>query len=207
MEIVGNLNAATRQNDRLVWSEDGTKLLAVTWKASGAYENFIKPYSATSDKEDYVVWVTLAPQVQNFCSAFVTNSSASKDNLDLRLKQYLGLNHTWTYDVFVELWVSPDDLFRPCVDPETNDTTCNLDFGKETPAVKNIRDYKEFYKNLYYKSFLASAGVPWTGIGYTYDWTGQGTEVGASEFILVPKAAYEVKRAVPTMEYCSQNNN
>ncbi|MGH8475484.1 MAG: hypothetical protein ACRER2_06895, partial [Methylococcales bacterium] len=166
--------------------------------------NFIKPYTATSDKEDYVVWVTLAPQVQIFCRNFMASGSRSKDDLDLRLKQYLGLNHNWNYDVFVELWVSPEDLFRPCVDPEPTDTSCNLEFGKEAPAVKNIKDYKEFYKNLYFKSFRASEGVPWTGIGYTYDWAGQGSEVGASEFILAPNAPYEIKAATPTMDYCSQ---
>ncbi len=86
-EIVNNLNAATRANDQLVWNEDGTKLMVVTWKATGAYENFIKPYSVTSDKEDYVIWVTLAPQVQKFCSNFAAYRSASKEDLDLRLKQ------------------------------------------------------------------------------------------------------------------------
>ncbi|MGH8498177.1 MAG: hypothetical protein ACRERV_05130, partial [Methylococcales bacterium] len=54
-EIVSDLNAANRENQHLVWNEDGTKLLVITWKAKGAYENFIKPYTATSDKEDYVV--------------------------------------------------------------------------------------------------------------------------------------------------------
>jgi len=46
--------------------------------------------------------------------------------------------------------------------------------------------------------------VPWTGLGYTYDWGNPDSEVGASEFILVPGAAYQVKRAVPTAEYCAQ---
>lgn len=204
-EIVNNLNAVSRENEQLKWNNEATKLLVVTWKAKGAYENFIKPYPATSKNEDYVVWVTLVPQVQNFCKNFMAEQSPSKEDLDRRLKQYLGLNHTWTYDVFVELWVSPDDLFRPCVDPETHDSACNLDFAKESPRIRNIADYKEFYKSLYYKSFRSGTGAPWTGLGYTYDWAVPGSEVGASEFILVPDAAYEVNRVVPTNEYCGQS--
>lgn len=205
-EKANNLLAINPENNQLVWNESGTKLLVVTWKATGAYENFLKPYTATSDNEEYVTWVTLAPQVQDFCSNFLENSSRNaKEDLDVRLKQYHGLNASWGYDVFVELWVSPEDLFRPCVDPETNDAACELDFGKTTPVVKNIKDYKEFYKNLYYKSFRSSAPVPWTGLGYTYDWGNRHSEVGASEFILVPNAPYEIGRVIPTMDYCTHN--
>ena len=119
----------------MLWNENETKVLVVTWKAKQAYEKFFKPYNATSDSQEYVVWVTLAPQVQNLCGDYMTNTASSKEDLELKLKQYLGLNHEWNYDVFVELWVSPEDLFRPCVDPATNDTSCNLQFGEETPAV------------------------------------------------------------------------
>lgn len=62
-EIADNLLSVNRGNNHLIWNEEGTKLLVVTWKATGAYEKFIKPYIATSEKEEYVVWVTLAPQV------------------------------------------------------------------------------------------------------------------------------------------------
>ncbi len=139
-EIMNNLNSASRENPTLIWNEDGAKLLVVTWKAKGAYQNFIKPYTATSDKEDYVVWVTLAPQVKNFCRDLTASGMVSKEDLDLRLKQFLGLHHSWNYDVFVELWVSSEDLFRPCVDPEATDTACNMNFGNATPTVKNVAD-------------------------------------------------------------------
>lgn len=199
-EITDKLNPITPDNPNLVWNEDKTKILVSTWKAQGSYEKFMKPYTNTSDNPSYAVWVTAVPQVHEMCSKY---ANQSKDALDMRLKQYLGLAPDWNYDVFVEMWVSPNDMFRPCVDPEVNDSTCNLNFGDSAPNVKNIPDYQDFYSDLYYKSYRASAGVPWTGLGYTYDWGNPDSDIGASEYILTPGAKYEIKRAVPTQEYCA----
>jgi len=184
----------------LIWSTDGKKLLVVTWKSRSGYEKFLKPYTATSNHPDYAVWVTAAPQVQRFCSHYA-QTHPTQETLDLRLKQHLGLDHRWNYDVFVEMWVDPSDLFRPCVDPETSDSTCNLQFIGPLPTVKNIPDYSGYYSSLYFKSFRSSAGVPWTGLGYTYDW-GSPNRVGASEFILAPNSRYEIREVVPTAQYC-----
>jgi len=57
-------------------------------------------------------------------------------------------------------------------------------------------------RGLYYKSFRGSVGVPWTGLGYTYDWGNPDSDVNASEFILVPAAPYTIEAVVPTMAYC-----
>ena len=206
-EIVNNLIAITPQNDELVWNKDKSKLLVVSWKSQDSYEQFLKPYHQTSTNEAYVIWVTTAPQVQNFSKQYLkANPDATEDDINLRLKQYLGLNFEWEYDLFVEMWVSPDDLFRPSVDPEIDDSTCNLNFGDTAPVVKGIQDYPSFYKNLYFSDFRSLPGVPWTGLGYTFDWGNPVTEEGASEFILVPGAAYEIEQAVPTMEYCKMTN-
>lgn len=201
-KIAKNLVAVDDKNPALIWNMDKSKILVVTWKEQTAYEKFFQPNQATSSNPDHATWVTTAPQVQKFCQNYLDTTQADKQQLDLRLKQYLGLNADWNYDVFIEMWVSPQNLFRPCVDPETNDSTCNLQFGKTLPQVKNIPDYAGFYKNLYFKSFRASAGVPWTGLGYTYDWGNIESPVGASEFILVPQSEYKIKRVISTLDYC-----
>ncbi len=204
-EITMDLVPITRDNPELVWNADESKILVTTWKAQGAYERFLKPYDKTSENPEYAVWVTTVPQVKRLCAELsATEPGISKEAVELRLKQYLGLNPDWQYDVFVEMWVSPTDLFRPCVDPQIDDKSCKLHFGDKTPEVENIADYRDFYKDLYYKSFRGSAGVPWTGLGYTYDWGNPDSEVGASEYILAPGASYEIKEVVPTMEYCRE---
>lgn len=202
-EIASNLVNITPDNNDLVWNADKTKLLVVTWKSQSAYDKFYLPYTQTSGSEANVTWVTVAPRIQDFCRSFMlAHPRASKAQLDLRLKERLGLHPDWSYDVFVELWVNPEDIFRPCVDPSPNDGACELNFGSTAPVVKNIQDYPAFYKNVYYGSFRAAPGVPWTGLGYTYDWHNLAREQGESEFILSPGTPYEIKQALPTLEYC-----
>lgn len=202
-EISNNLAAINDKNSALIWSADKSRILVAVWKDMSVYERFFKPNHITSGNPEHVTWVTLAPQVQKFCQNYLIDNPKTDDQqLTLRLKQYLGLNAVWKYDVFIEMWVSPNDLFRPCVDPETNDTQCNLRFAEQLPQVKNIPDYASFYKNLYFKSFREGSGVPWTGLGYTYDWGNPQSSVGASEFILSPHTEYKIERVLLTQDYC-----
>lgn len=198
-EISDRLFAINSENQALRW-QDG-KVLVVTWKSQCDYEKYIENETHTSQGEKHMTWVTAAPQVQAFCQSFVRNNP--NGDLNLRLKQYLGLKPDSHYEVFVELWVDPADLFRPCVDPEIHDTGCELKFAEnEVPQVRNIVNYPAFYKNLYFNDFRSRPGVPWTGLGYTYDWGNPHSRVGASEYILRPGSPYQIKRDVTTAEYC-----
>lgn len=201
-ENVNTLWPINKENKRLRWNDAGDKILVVSWKSKESYEKYIKPATATSTNPDYVIWVTAAPQVRRFCKQFVESAGADQAALELRLKQYLGLNPDWEYDLFVEMWVDPADLFRPCPDPEIDDKQCNLSFGDTLPTVKDIPDYRAFFDHLYTNSFRSAPGVPWTGLGYTFDWGNPVTDVGGSEYIIVPGGSYTVHRAVPTKTYC-----
>ena len=211
-EISKSLIPITTENDSLIWNDSKTKLKVVSWKSKKTYEKYIAPKSVTSPDENQMIWVTSAPQVQHFCRDYLQqNPDASADDLDLRLKQYLGLNQNWNYDLFIELWIDPDYLFRPCVDPEINDSSCNLAFSDDQNKiveVPGIANYKHFFQNLYFNDFRyrqtdsPTPGVPWTGLGYTYDWGNPNTPIGASEFLITPKAPYTIATATSTLKYC-----
>jgi hypothetical protein len=201
-ENVDGLLSITAENELLIRNEHGA-IKVTTWKSQSGFDKFIAPFTVTSDVAEYGLWVSLAPETKTFCSQYITNNSgASKKDLDLRLKQWLGLNEDWEYDVMVELWVQPEDLFRPCVDPQTNDSQCALNLPKGEAFVQGISDYPAFFNALYTRSFRTAPGVPWTGLGYTYDWNENSSKVGASEFITVPSSKYEVAGVVATWEYC-----
>lgn len=202
-EKANTLLAITSTNPKLVWNAEKTKLLVVTWKSRTNYEKYIKNNNLTDSNSNHALWVTVAPQVKAFCQAYEHDTD---EELNLRLKQYLGLAPDWQYDVFVEMWVSPEQLFRPCVDPEINDTQCETKVPETFPVVANIPDYGQFYKNLYFQSFRKSAGVPWTGLGYTYDWGNAHSNIGASEFILMPNSPYQIKQMLTTHEYCAKRH-
>lgn len=206
-EVVSTLVAIRSDNDALQWNQERSRIKVVTWKSRQAYESYLLPNQRTAEGEGHVIWVTPAPRIQEFCQQYRRlNPTATQGDLELRLKQRLGLAPGWSYDLFVELWVSPSDIIRPCVDPDPSDTTCELNFGATTPQVKNIADYPRFFKNLYFNDFRGAPGVPWTGLGYTYDWINPqarpSVEVGESEFILAPDTPYVIDRAVPTESYC-----
>src|ERR1051326_5104183 len=198
-----DLTVIDRSNMNLTWSGDRSQVLVVTWKSRDSFNRYYRDKRTTDRAEKNVTWVTAAPEVQKFCEKFF-KLSHDEHALELRLKEFLGLDPSWNYDVFVEMWVRPTDLFRPCPDPEITDSKCNLDLSDKPPLVRHIKNYNSFFKNLYYERFRSQPMAPWTGLGYTYDWGSQGSKRGASEFIMVPKARYTLRREpLTTAEYCS----
>ena len=201
-ENYSGLVTLAADNAQLQRNEQGA-IKVVTWKRLSAYQQFIEPNAQTPAHADYAFWVTVAPQVQRFCQQWWREQEQpTATTLDLRLKQQLGLHPDWQYDVFVELWMDPADLFRPCVDPSPTDAQCDLDFSEQVASISGIEDYQVFYQALYMKSFRQLPGVPWTGLGYTYDWANNGTDVGQSEFMTKPASPYKVEKVVSTEDYC-----
>jgi hypothetical protein len=120
-------------------------------------------------------------------------------NVTLRTLQLLGLppNNANTY--FVELWVSPQSLFRPTPDNDINDTVAQLAFpASATP------EYKQWFNsNIIYSYFPER--YPWTRLGYTYDWGNSNSHVGLSEFVLKQNSTVIVKSVTPTADYLSSS--
>jgi hypothetical protein len=119
---------------------------------------------------------------------------AERDHLPLRLEQLLGLPPAKGYTKFVELWVDPDDLFRPSPDPEVTDTVAQLDF----PAGVSAEHRSWYEENL-------NTTYPWTRLGYTYDWGNPASEVGLSEFVIRKGAAVTIRSVTPTNAYALSN--
>ena len=63
-------------------------------------------------------WFTAYPFLQQTCQGF------DKDSLYIRVKQLLGLPPNSLVTGVVELYVSLNDIFRPCPDPEIFDQEC-----------------------------------------------------------------------------------
>jgi len=100
------------------------------------------------------------------------------------------------------MWVKAEDLIRPCIDQEINDTSCHL---LPLPVPDNSPVIKAIYTNSYTNA--KKEYYPWSGLGYTYDWGNpQKPHVGPSEFIINPTAEkpveVEVVSVTPTQEYC-----
>ncbi|MCX5746445.1 MAG: hypothetical protein NT062_28545 [Proteobacteria bacterium] len=187
-EIVRDLRAITPTAPGLTW-RDG-KVLVVTWTGWPGYDGAVGS-AMPSGRE---VWVTAVPDVQTFCK------TVDPDGLVARLEQRLGLRPNNGKTRFVELWVAPGDLFRPCPDAEITDAQCELDF--DALPVPATDAHRRWFEKLQAGSY-GEPGYPWTRLGYTYDWGGA-REVGPSEFVVRAGATVDVAKVMLTSAYCGR---
>ena len=192
-EVTTGLWAITPSNTRLSWNEDQSMVRMVAWTTFGGY--------ATGDNTlSREIWVTAVPQLKELCKTLPDDAARIA-----RINQYLGLppaNESDNGRLFVEMWVKPGDMFRPCPDPEIDDTTCGLQFPAGVSSA-----HKTWISNNYASSygFWQSTHYPWTGLGYTYDWCSQDTKhVGASEFVVRPGSVINVTAVIDRNTYCAQ---
>ena len=165
-------------------------ILVCTWKQNVSFYQKDTVFNTGS----YPIWVTTAPELKNRIQ------KESPKDTNLRLIQLLGLPPSAKYSYFVEFWVRPVDLFRPCPDSEINDGTCDLCFPEGTSQehidwINENRISRYYQCDLYYQ-------YPWCQLGYTYDWNPKNkSHVGLSEFIIKTNTIIYVNRIVTTSEY------
>jgi len=196
-EITTTLTPLIPYNESLVWRTVGDSIrqvLVVTWGDSDTLPPAAAGDTVTADQD---VWVTAVPQLRQFCR----DLDRRGDALRLRLAQRLGLPPDATYDRFVELWVRPQDLVRPCPDPEVTDRECELRPPTPEAHVQISDAHQEWFQELKATSYGPN-GYPFTGLGYTYDWHPSTDEVGPSEFVLRPGEDAQIRATYSTAAYC-----
>lgn len=207
-EIVRDLVDITPYNQDLISRDIGGKThILVASLVGGPYYD---PYSedALYDRQHPALWVTVVPELKDFFA----DQTDFPDDVSLRVIQLLGLRPEdapggKSYSRIVEFWVQPEDLLRPCPDPEITDMEAELDF----PTL-----VKEYSPDFYLKNDWNNGGTPlsldwmewfngnmnydpddpwaypWTRMGYTYDWGDEEDHVGLSEFLLQTDAVIYV---------------
>ncbi len=206
----------------LIWNEQG-QVLMVTWSKSKYYKD-IKEGERFQLYGD--TWFTLVPFMKRFCGSF------EGEGLKLRVEQNLGMPPGRDYDIFVEMWVDPPDVFRPCPDPETSDLECLVSVPLIGQAPESGPDKPPWYcggegpfarqrsmayvvvsqthlnwmctnwTNSYTNERLYD-NYPWTALGYTYDW-GAEDPVGQSEYVVPGKTWVTLHSKTPTITYCGR---
>ncbi len=196
-EIVTTLTPIVPHNENLVWrtTADSTRqVLVVTWGGSETLPDATTGDTLTVETD---VWVTAAPMIQAFCQSL----DRSGDGLALRLAQRLGLPPDAGYSQFVELWVRPANLVRPCPDPEVSDRECELSAPVPADHARVSDEHRAWFRSLRETSY-GPDGYPFTGLGYTYDWHPATDEVGPSEFVVRPGNTAIVRGVESTEAYC-----
>ncbi len=188
-EISSNLTPIVESNTNLTWQgESGNKSVLVVTLTKYASSYPVGEEVTTSWGE---TWVTVAPEIQEFFQ----NRVGSDANFTLRVMQLLGLPPNSSSTYFVEMWVSPDALFRPSPDNEINDTTVQLDFPASATS-----EYKDWFNSNIVYSYYPER-YPWTRLGYTYDWGNSVSHVGLSEFVLKQNSTVTVNAVYTINNY------
>lgn len=121
--ISRSLVPITRYNPDLTWNSDKTRVLMVTWSKSWYYPD-------TTYKTGYSfslygnTWVSAFPFADKFLTEWGQTHRCDSAAMGLRINQLLGMPPNATNNVFVYFWVRPQDMFRPCSDPEIYDGEC-----------------------------------------------------------------------------------
>lgn len=212
-EICMSLIPIVESNENLTWwePEPGDKRVLVLTFTSGDYsDSYGVGNTSTNSWGD--VWVTVVPEVKEF----IKNNPVSDEDLNLRIEQLLGLPpgrlpNAGTGSMAVELWVRPDDLFRPCPDSEITDQESQLNFPDNVSSDYSMWFLENLISAYYGEEFYAGRinhhdtgeeRFPWTRLGYTYDWGNPDSDIGASEFVLKKGSEYIVcSKYHPICEY------
>jgi hypothetical protein len=236
-EISRYLTPITNDNPNLIWENGvaGSRLLVVTWLGdAGKYYKCSDPLGCSGNSScieggecptyKYDSWVTVVPEIRNYFG--ITPPQP------IRIAQLLGLppesataGDPNEYKYMLELWVSPQDLFRPCPDTEITDTTCGTVFPTDMfrtldpnnkvkvsagPDNGVFKSYSSWFNDqARYSYTMGSSPYPWTRLGYTYDWSGS-NHVGLSEFVIHGKKwdgsviSVGIKSVKATAEYFAQ---
>ncbi len=192
-KICHSLPAITSPGDnyRMEWIEGKDKkpfILVCTMTSSAKAQSW--PEDCNSIPENRYLWVTLPYDLEEHLRL----SPLCSDSLECRMQilQMLGLPPHSPYDCLMFFYAERDHLFRPCPDPEINDSETSLDF----PPGTSQEHRKWFTNNLKY-SYLPSSPYPWTQLGYTYNWHHAAINtIGPGEFIAPPGTGIKIKRIV-----------
>jgi hypothetical protein len=203
IEICRNLTAITPYEESLIWEgiPGESRVLVVTWTSWTGYDDQVGKSIAVAELVKSIettrdTWVTMAPQLQDFCM----KRRLDDERMTLRVEQLLGLPPHNGKTRFVEFWIDPVDLFRPSADPAITDHEAELDFPQSSLFVAVSPGHITWYEDLVATSY-GTGGYPWTRLGYTYDWGSPVSEVGLSEFVIRTGATATVKSVTLNSDY------
>lgn len=189
-EISRDLEAIVYFNPYLTWEGQpgASRVLLLTWTSWDGYNGDTGMNTILSRE----VWTVVPAELKEF---YRESDSLTGDSLVLRLEQLNGLPPHNGKQWFVEMWVEPDDIFRPSPDPDTADREAELDFPAWVDAA-----YRDWFNKLKGESY-AENGYPWTRLGYTYDWGSTDSEKGLSEFVIRAGSTVGIHAVAGTQEY------
>ena len=188
-ENIRSLLCLDENDDNFYWNETKDKVLLFT---------FHRYPSSYPDGEEITFtwgesWVCSLKEYKNW---YLNNIDNIKDPL-LRTKQVLGMSDESKNTYITSMWFDPKDVCRPAYVTNTS-RQMSLQFDDDV-----TEEYKEWFINQYYYSYDV-AKLPWTRLGYTYDWSEEAKDkYGLTEFIAWKGTTITVDKTLAVEEFVS----
>ena len=163
------------------------------------------------------LWVTPVPEMKAEILSGIAGDY--KANPALAASKYLGLPPVNSNNAVVEFWVAPVSMLRPAISTDITSHSAETEFPLTmqviptvdtalvpktspgpgyAPASNYVTWFLERESSIY---ALSGAPYPWTGLGYTYNWSNPADPVGGSEFLIPKGTPVTVKSVTPIGQY------
>lgn len=205
-EVVDDLLTLTPDTPGVVF-RDG-RVLVTTWERSSTYDgSYVAGLEFQLPIES---WFVAGTELSERCAGL------SGDPLSRRLEQILGLPAHDGRDVFVQVWIDPDALFRPCAQPDVTLPTCPIAHPMQRDGEKTLWACEPEEGDAHARWLCANRAAsfsaadvgdrfPWTALGYTYDWGRPDDPVGATEFVASEGTPVVLHAVLPSDRYCNRD--
>lgn len=159
-------------------------------------------------------WVALPDKLKRWCTSF------DQSTLRQRLDQLYGFPPGWSaHSVLLEFEIKPVapetvanepvNIFRPCSDPRVYTSRCPIRVPETVEGVSAaaMNEHARWLLNHMLDSYrLKDASIvpfPFTGLGYTYDWSPENlNHVGLSEYVVKKDTVLHAPRIHELEAYC-----
>lgn len=169
----------TKDNPNVLWDNTGEYVLMLSFHRHPEY------YSNSNVIQLNIgeIWVTSFLEMKHWYDHNYSKNNQIH-NWIKRFEMLLGIDLTGKETHFTAFWLNPNDLIRPAYNPNVT----SPDVWDHFPEDFHDETYKKWFERHAQESY-SNKKLPWTRLGYTYDWEDNGTEYGLCEF-LVKKGAY-----------------
>ena len=186
-ENIRPLVCLTQNDEGVTWNEAKDKVLLFT------FHRF--PSSYPDGQEVTFSWgESWLCSLKEYEKWYLDNQNNIKDPL-LRTKQVLGMSDESKNTYISSMWFDPKDVQRPAY---ITDVTKQMELGF---AEGETEEYKNWFASQYYYSYDV-AKLPWTRLGYTYDWNKEAKDrYGLTEFIAWKGTTVTVDKTLTVEEF------
>ena len=186
-EKIRPLVCLTKDDKNVTWNETGDRVLLFTFHRY--------PDSYPDGKEITFTWgESWLCSTKEYATWYLNNKDNIKDPL-LRTKQVLGMDEASKNTYISSMWFDVKDLQRPAyvTDPTK---PMKLEFDEDAND-----EYKNWFSSQYYYSYEIKH-LPWTRLGYTYDWSKEAKDrYGLTEFIAWKGTTVTVDKTLTVEEF------